>query len=304
MHDFDALNAFASVMASGSLTRSARELGLAKSTLSRRISQLEAHLGQPLLRRQANRLIATEAGLLFHGYCRDMLRLADRSREALEELREEVSGELTIGVHSALARCWLGPLMNDFMARHPAVELTLHAVEALPDSPNSHRVHVWLGEVPDIGLRQEALGALGRGLYAHPGYLSRHGMPRHPRELASHNWIDLLGTSREGLSLNHPEQGSFHFLPPRSRLRVDLPVLHMDAIARGQGIGLLPHWLVARRETHHPGELVPCLTPWQAAPLPITLLYAFGHQPRRVTALLECLRQATPAAWQQAPLAA
>ncbi|MCA1771842.1 MAG: LysR family transcriptional regulator, partial [Halomonas sp.] len=63
MHDFDELKAFAEVMASGSLTRSAHKLGLAKSTLSRRISHLEARLDQPLLRRQANRLLPTEAGL-------------------------------------------------------------------------------------------------------------------------------------------------------------------------------------------------------------------------------------------------
>ncbi|WP_346301480.1 LysR family transcriptional regulator, partial [Halomonas sp. BM-2019] len=142
MHDFDELNAFCAVMASGSLTRSARELGLAKSTLSRRISQLEARLGQPL--------------------------------------RREVSGELAIEVHSALARGWLGPLMDDFMARYPQVALTLQTGKALPDPPDSHRVHIWLGDVPDSGLRQEALGALGRGLYAHHDYLTRQGAPEHP----------------------------------------------------------------------------------------------------------------------------
>ena len=66
MYDFDELAAFADVMTTGSLTRSAQKLGLAKSTLSRRISQLEARLNQPLLRRQANRLIPTEAAILMN----------------------------------------------------------------------------------------------------------------------------------------------------------------------------------------------------------------------------------------------
>ncbi|WP_416139795.1 LysR family transcriptional regulator [Halomonas sp. HK25] len=304
MHDFDELNAFASVMASGSLTRSARELGLAKSTLSRRVSQLESRLGQPLLRRQANRLFPTEAGLLFHDYCRDMLALAERSRTALDELRQEVSGELHVTVHCALARCWLAPTLDAFLTRHPGIALTLHTGEAPCTGPDGQGVHVWLGEVPESGLRQEPLGVLTRGLHAHPDYLARHGAPEHPRELAGHAWIDLLGTSREGLALHHPEQDSFHFRPPVSRLRVDLPVLHMDAISRGQGIGLLPHWMVERHEQHHPGQLVACLPHWQPAPLPITLLYPFGHQPRRVTALLDCLRQAVPEAWQVARQAA
>lgn len=298
MHDFDELIAFSAIMASGSLTRSAGEMGLAKSTLSRRISQLEARLGQPLLRRQANRLIPTEAGLLFLDYCRDMLALAERSRTALDELRREVSGELTLAVHCALARSWLAPTLDAFLARHPGIALTLHTGEAPCTGADGQRVHVWLGEVPESGLRQEPLGALTRGLHAHPDYLARHGAPEHPRELAGHAWIDLLGTSREGLTLHHPDQDSFHFRPPVSRLRVDLPVLHMDAISRGQGIGLLPHWMVERRERHHPGQLVACLTGWQPAPLPITLRYPFGHQPRRVTALLDFLRQAVPPAWR------
>lgn len=95
-----------------------------------------------------------------------------------------------------------------------------------------------------------------------------------------------------------------HFRPPRSRLDVDLTLLHVDAIARGRGIGLLPHWLVEQREAHHPGELVPCLPEWQAAPLPVSLLSAYGHQPRRVAALLDTLRRAAPAAWRAPTTAA
>ncbi len=299
MHDFDELTAFDAVMASGSLTRSARELGLAKSTLSRRISQLEARLGQPLLRRQANRLIPTEAGLLFHDYCREMLAMAGRSREALADLAEAVRGRLTLGVHSGLARCWAAGVVESFLARHPEVELTLQARERPECSPESQCVQVWLGEVPiETGLRAEPLGQLSRHLYASPDYLARHGAPVHPEALAYHAWIDLLGTTRAGLTLRHPEQDAFCFRPPRSRLRVDLPVLHVDAIARGQGIGVLPEWLVAAREGHHPGQLVPCLPAWRPDPLPVTLLYPFGQLPRRVTALLAFLRASVPREWR------
>ncbi|MGM0536741.1 MAG: LysR family transcriptional regulator [Pseudomonadota bacterium] len=300
MHDFDELAAFDAVMTSGSLTRSARELRLAKSTLSRRISQLEARLGQPLLRRQANRLIPTEAGLLFHDYCREMLALAGRSREALADLAEAVRGRLTLGVHSGLARCWAAAVVDDFLAHHPEVELTLQARESAPRSPESHCVYLWLGDPGEPGLRQEPLGQLGRGLYAHPDYLARHGVPGDPAALAHHAWIDLLGTTRKGLTLHHPERGSCYLRPPRSRLRVDLPVLHLDAIARGQGIGVLPTWIVAAREAHHPGQLVSCLPAWRPDPLPITLLYPFGQLPRRVTALLDFLRASVPEEWRAA----
>lgn len=297
MYDFDELTAFADVMTTGSLTRSAQKLGLAKSTLSRRISQLETRLNQPLLRRQANRLIPTEAGLLFHNYCTELLAMAAHSQEALAELREEISGEITLEVHGALARSWLASAIDAFLNRHPKVELTLQTRETPPTKMHSNSVHVWLGSTHECGLNQERLGYLTRGLYASPRYLETAGMPKHPNELNQHAWIDLLGSASNGLLLSHPEHGEYTFSPPRSRLRVDLTALHIDAIARSQGIGLLAHWLTAKREQHHPGELLNCLPGWEPVPLPITLLYAYGHQSRRTHALLEFLRSQVPAQW-------
>ena len=299
MYDFDELNAFANVMATGSLTRSAQAMGLAKSTLSRRISQLENRLDQPLLRRQANRLIPTEAGLLFYTYCQELLALAANSQEALAELKEEISGQLTLKVHTSLTRGWASEVINAFVQRYPHIELTLQTLQALPTSPDSHCVHVWLGELSECGLHQERVGEFTRGLYTSPRYSNAAPLPQHPNELYQHAWVDLLGTTQEGLRLNHVDGESLAFHPPRSRLRVDLALLHMDAIARGQGVGVLSHWLVQQREQHHPGELIVCLPGWAPPPLPITLLYAYGHQPRRVHALLDFLRASIPAEWRK-----
>lgn len=297
MYDFDELAAFSDVMATGSLTRSAQKLGLAKSTLSRRISQLETRLNQPLLRRQANRLIPTEAGQLFHTYCDELLAMAAHSREALSELREEISGKITLEVHGALAR-WIASVVNDFLNRHPKLELTLHTREAPPTKMHSNSVHIWLGAPHECGLNQERLGHLSRGLYASPAYLAEAGYPEHPRQLETHAWVDLLDTASSGLLLHHTNCSDYMFTPPRPRLKVDLIALHLDAIACGQGIGLLPHWLVERREQHHPGELTNCLPGWEPTPLPITMLYAYGHHSRRVNALLEFLREQAPPTWQ------
>ncbi|MBZ0330862.1 LysR family transcriptional regulator [Halomonas sp. ANAO-440] len=300
MYALDELLAFDHVMRSGSLTRSARTLDLAKSTLSRRISQLERQLGQPLLRRQSNRLLPTEAGQLFHAYCRQILELAEQGRQALDELSEEVSGELRVATHNALARSWLSKSLAAFMDCHPGIRLTLQTSTTPPLSADTQAVTVWLGEVPGCELRQETLGWLGRGLYGHPDYFARCGEPRHPSELPRHAWIDLLGETEQGLTLTHPARGEFHFQPPDSRFRVDQHTLQGDAIARGHGLGMMPHWLATMRERAHPGSLVHCLPEWSATPVPVTLLYAFGPRPRRVTALLDCLHQSVPSEWRPA----
>ncbi|MBD3897463.1 LysR family transcriptional regulator [Halomonas sp. ML-15] len=301
MHDLDELTAFDAVMQSGNLTRSATRLGLSKSTLSRRISQLEARLGYPLLRRQSNRLLPTEAGALFHGYCQRILELARQSRAALEELHHEISGELVIDAHVALTRPWISQLLHDFMARHQRIDMTLKTHERFHASAESTAIHVTLGPVMEEHLRCEQLTLLRCGIYAHPDYLARYGRPRQPDELFDHHWIDLLGDAEGGLPLRHSNGAQFLFQPPRSRLRLDQHMLQADAIARGQGLGIMPCWLAERRERAHPGDLELCLPEWQLPALPVFLLYAHGHQAGKVSALLDFLRRHLPVEWNSEP---
>ncbi|WP_306168565.1 LysR family transcriptional regulator [Halomonas sp. MMSF_3323] len=298
MPDLDELLAFNRVMETGSLTQSAIQLGLAKSTLSRRISQLESRLGQPLLKRQANQLLPTEAGQRYYVISREILELAEQGQRTLDSLREDVSGELHVEAHRTLTRSWLGGVMETFLERHPAIRLTLSTGETAPRDPDFQGICVWLGETDEGNLRQERLGALERGIYAHPDYLAKHGTPEAPDALGHHAWIDLMGDSQGGITLSHRHGGTVHFQPPASRFRVDQSMLHIDAIARGRGLGILPVWTTEARECHHPGELVRCLEDWSLAPLPVTLLYGFGHQPRKVSALLDHLRDAVPDAWR------
>lgn len=296
----DELIAFNNVMETGSLTQSAAELSLAKSTLSRRISSLESRLGQPLLKRQANQLLPTEAGHRYYTISRQMLELADEGQRVLDSLREDVSGDILLEAHRSLIRSWLGSSIREFLAQYPAVSVTLHTRSIPSRDPKFRGVSIWLGETDEGRLRQEVIGHLIQGIYAHPDYLKRHGRPDHPEALKRHAWIDMIGENRNGLVLRHPNGEAVNFSPPGSRFRVDQATLYMDAIASGGGLGVLPCWIAESRERAHPGELVRCLEDWQLQPLKVTLLYGFGHQPRRVSALLEHLRQSCPDAWQEA----
>lgn len=299
MHDFDELIAFDSVMVSKSLTQSANALGLAKSTVSRRIGLLENRLGQPLLRRQANRLVATEAGVIFHAYCRDILALSAKGRAALDNLRKDLSGAMTIELHPALLDTPLAHALEQFAKRHPAITLTLYTCTRTCERPDNHSIRLGLG--PDAAgiatLRQEPLGLLYRSLYASPCYLATHGSPTQPRELEQYTWVNRLNDGTDGsLTLLHPQQPSVTLKLPPSQLRSDIPTLQLSALVAGQGIGPLPRRLA---ESHlQNGQLAACLTPWQPEPLAVTLLYPFGHLPRRHQALLEFLRRHVPAAWQ------
>lgn len=302
MIHLDDLHAFDLVMRLGGLGQSSRLLGVPKSTVSRRIDRLEHHLGQPLLRKQSNRLLPTEAGQLFHDYCQQALNAIEQGHRALDELSGEVSGQLIVAAHATLELGWLPNCLNEFMKLHPRLQLTLRSRNAPPMAADDPALSLWLGEVPDSPLRQETLGWLHCGLYASPEYLDRHGMPKRPEELIQHIWVDPPNETERGLLLTHPNRPPFLFHPPtrHSRLQVSqqMFMLHIKSIAHGHGLGVLPIWKVQNYQRRHSGSLVRCLPKWSPPSLPVTVLYAHGIQPRRIGALLALLRQRVPEEWK------
>ena len=114
MYDLNEVRTFVSVMETGSLKESAQKLGVSKSTLSRRINHLEHALSQPLLRRQANRLFANEAGIKFLPFAKKMLTVADEGHKAVEELKEGKE-----------------PSLDDLLREQTEVEMRMPAL--LPD---------------------------------------------------------------------------------------------------------------------------------------------------------------------------
>lgn len=297
MFDLKELEAFSMVIRSGSLSASARDLNLPKSTLSRRIRQLEAAVGQPLMRRASNRLSPTEAGQVFYRYCHDILDLAGQGRDALDELRGEVRGELVLRSHSAFIRGWFTREVEAFMAVHPDVRVRLHTQSEPPMACPGDEICLWLGPLHDSPMRQTLLGSLTQGIYASPEFLERHGRPAHPRDLGTYPWVDLLGDRHEGVVLHHSREGSYPLKPSGSGLRVDQFTIQGDAIVRGRGLGLMPHWLVSRRNRAHPDALVPCLPEWQGPALQVWLLQPHGQLPGRLRAFIAHIKQAVPSQW-------
>lgn len=304
MYDLKELQAYAAVVRCGSLTKAARELDLPKSTLSRHLRQLEAALGHSLLRRESNQLIPNEAGWVFFNYCSDILNLAQRSRDELDELNETVTGRLVLRCHEALIRGWFSRVLDGFMQKHPTVEVSLHTQLQLPDD-NLDTLCLWLGSSGETLLRQDHLGFLAQGVYGHPEYLERHGRPETPADLQKLDWVDLvrMGSPQPDsneIKLFHRDEGSYTINLPSCSMVVDQFVLQGDAIARKRrGVGVMPCWLTEQRALQHPGEIERCLPDWQGPSLPVWLLYPHGTLPRRIRAFIEHIKQVVPEEWRQ-----
>ncbi len=297
MFNLKELEVFTSVMNSHSLTESARVLNLPKSTLSRRLSQLESVLGQPLFRRESNKLIPTEAGQVFSRYAQEILRLANTGHSALDKLQQEVSGQLVVRCHDVLLKSWFGPLMLTFMKEYPGMELRMHTQVQSPGPEQTEGICIWLGQEPDTGLNCERIGFLRQSVYASPVYLAQYGRPSHPQELASHQWIGLSDDTDMRVELKHPQEGRYQPTLTRCHLTVDRLFIQMDAILNGGGLGLVPDWNAGARLKHHPDCLERCLPEWQGPSLGIYLLYPHGSLPKRTHVFINYVRKSLPKGW-------
>lgn len=295
--DMRAVTAFVEIIRSGSLTFTAEQLDIPKSTLSRHISQLEQRVGQQLLRRESNRHIPTQAGQIFAEYCQQFIDLAQQSQLALDALQLEVSGTLNFTFHNAFSCRWLSEKVEMLMTQHPKLHLKMRTGFNLPQATIGESVILWLGPVTENGLRHECLGQLSQGIYASPEYLQQAEEIHHPRQLCEYKWIDTLEHSTQNIQLKHPDEKPFQLPPQQSQISADQFVMQADAIARGKGLGLYPNWLAELGISQQNVKLQRCLQDWQAPSLPIWLMYPYGNLSRRTRVFIDHLKSEPPAAW-------
>lgn len=298
MQDLSAVRAFHALCQHKSLTGAAKALNQPKSTLSRRLTQLEEDLGQALVTRQGNRLALTKAGEVFAAYSEQLIDLANKSQQALHELNNEVSGEMTLVVHPNLTRGWMSRVLDEFMSQHPQLRVRLYSQFQHDEQLLEPDLIIWIGDIDPAGYRRERLGEWRCAVYASPDYLTQHRQPDHPRDLTKHAWIDLVAQRQEALTLTHPQQGEYVLPAKESRLQCDNLYMQIDTIAKGRGIGLLPNWVAQGYEKHHPGSISLCLPEWSASPSNINCYYPTGRHPLRLRLFIDALRAARPDEWK------
>ncbi len=294
VYDLNDLKSFVSVVETGNLSASAKEIGVSKSTLSRRISHLEEVMRQPLMRRQANRMFANDAGNAFLPFAKSILDTVNRAHRTVDDLKETVSGHLNVGVFTGLSRSWVTQEIFDYLEAFPEINIDVYTLSTFDDVREQTDVAVFMGALQDSNFKSELLGELNCSLYAHKRFLESHQAIDSPQDLEQYEWVNLhdFYSNDTTVSLFHEEHG-YHEIPmPRSRLTTDLMGFHLDSIVNGRGVGILPDYLVAMRERHHPGDLIRVLPNWRAPKLPLYLLYAYGHLPKRSQVLLTRLKKA------------
>lgn len=251
MEQFDAndLLIFARVADAASFSRAAEQLGLPKSTVSRRVSLLEERLGERLIQRTTRRLTLTDYGRQLLEHARQVAAEVDAVRALSEFHQARPSGRLRVSMPNDFATLLLTDMLAAFVTLHPAVSLELDLSPRRVDLLGENfDLAIRMGSLPDdASLAARKLADFPGGLYAAPQYLAEHGEPAHPDALMQHATLRLFGRSGEPAvwELRHPDERQAWQGSPRAHTVANSPELLIHLARAGAGITAVPDYFAA-----------------------------------------------------------
>ncbi|WP_175890390.1 LysR family transcriptional regulator [Burkholderia cepacia] len=272
---------FVDVVDQQSFSAAARRLGVAASSVTRRIDRLETQLGIRLLHRTTHALRPTEAGQLLYGRATRMLAELRGLQEDLHSQQDEPSGLLRVDCPAPFGRRHLVAALAAFMQRHPALQADLVLTDSMVDLQGARLgsdvdLAVRIGPLEDTRLVATVLAPQRRVLCASAAYLARRGEPDTPDALAGHDCLAWHGV---------PPPGAWRFgerrhAPAQPRFRSNHSEALLEAAIDGLGLAHLPTWLAG--DALRDGRLRAVLPQFAAAPEPATIHVL--RQPARGTA--------------------
>ena len=286
MDRLDCMTTVLAVARAGSLSAAGRVLKMPVATVSRKVSELEAHLGVQLFVRSSRRLTLTPAGEAY-------LPSAQRVLEDLAALERTASGEyhapvgtLSVTTPIAFGQMHVLPVALGFLEAYPQIDLRLYQSERtvnLIEDPFD--VAVRIGPLPDSQLVARAVGETRRVVCASPGYLARRGTPHGLDDLADHDGVTLESiASVRGWTFALDRRDVTVAIRPR--LSVNTTRSALDAAVAGVGLVRALGYQVA--EDVAAGRLHIVLERFEPRPWPIHLVHvAQGPIPLKVRAFLD-----------------
>ena len=237
--DANDLILFAQVIDAGSFSRAAERTGLPKSTLSRRITQLETRLGERLLTRSTRRLAITEFGERILEHARRLLEETEAASAMALHRHGVPRGVLRVSMPPDFVELDLTPFLLQFAASYPEVRLELdlspRRVDLLAERFDL-AVRIASRLPDDSTLVARKLCELQNGLYASPAYLARYGTPQQPPDLLKHIGLGLIGGNGDALPWRLSRGAENWEGMPDGPLAANSPRLQRELAGHGMGI--------------------------------------------------------------------
>jgi DNA-binding transcriptional LysR family regulator len=293
----EAMSVVLAVAEAGSLSAAARRLNTPLATVSRKVSELEAHLRTKLFDRSSRKLVLTEAGGSYVAACKRILADLTEAERAASGQYVAPTGELIITAPHSIGRIHLIPILSDFLGAYPDIDIRLVLSDRLVNIGPLISVDrlledhidlaVRIGELPSSSLMARRVGSVHHVVCASPGYLAAHGTPQAPDDLTGHDCVsydELLARYLWTFARGNGETPTP--IPVHSRLIVSNAEAARDAAQAGVGITMVFSVLAA--EALASGTLVTLLDKFRPPAFPVNLVYAAGrYLPTKVRAFLD-----------------
>lgn len=274
MDRLDAMSIFVQAANAGSLSAAGRRLGVPLATVSRKVGELEAHLGARLLVRGPRGLGLTDAGRSYLAAAKTILAEVNEAERAASGEYIAPTGDLTVAAPIVFGRLHALPVITDFLAAYPDVDLRLALSDRTAHLVEDHvDIAIRIGELPDSGLTAVRVGSVRQVVCASPDYLAERGTPASPADLAGRSCITFEGLFAADDWCFGVEGAQTH-VRIHSRLVTTTAEATADAAIAGMGIARILSYQIA--EPVRRGELSVVLQAFEPTPWPVHLVYN-GH---------------------------
>lgn len=288
------MQTFVCIVEAGSLSTAAAQLGTTQPTISRRLQTLERSLGLALLQRSTHTMKLTADGERCYRRAKELLANWAAFESDLRGDSDEPEGLLRVLAPHAFGQQQLvGPLAS-YLRRYPRVAVEWLLRDGTPNFiAEGIDCAIQVGEVSDPSVVAIRLSEVPRIVVAAPALLGDGALPAHAAELAQLPWLALRTFYRNEIALTRAATGERCVLPIRPRMSTDSLYALRSAALMGLGVCVASAWLLT--EDLAQGRLLQLTPQWQAAPLPVHLVYPHARfYPARLRRFIETVRAAMP----------
>lgn len=297
--DLNDIVVFTKVVETKSFTGAADALGLPKSTVSRKLAQLEERLGVRLVQRTTRKLALTEIGEAYYERCSRIVADIAAAEQLVTDMQSTPRGRLRVTASVDFSTRFLGEIVAEFLAQHPEINVELEATDRVVDLiEDGFDLAVRFGQMPESTLIARKLCSLHLILCASPAYLARRGTPRMVEELDEHDHVLFTPASRnQTWTLASGDGDTTYDFGRPARLATNNYGAVVDVARAGGGIALISEFMVT--EEIKSGQLVRVLPDWQTRPTDVHAVYpARQNVPPRLTLFLDHLAKSlNPPPW-------
>jgi DNA-binding transcriptional LysR family regulator len=263
---FEDIRTFVAVVQARGFAQAGKRLGLAKSAVSRRVSELEERLGTRLLNRTTRQISPTTAGTEYYQRGVRLLAELQEAEDVVSSGSNQATGSLRISAPVSFGSHCLGPIIPEFMDRFPRVQVELELDDRLIDLvAGGFDVAVRASRLKDSSLIARKIVPIRHVICASPDYLRRRGRPKLPADLSNH------ATLRYSLADDSWEFTESDALSPPSKFRCNNGDTLREAAIAGGGLAYLPTFIV--HEAVADGRLEVCLSGFEKDPIALYAIY-------------------------------